>query len=441
VYRDQGSSAKGDGKEICDLLVVFENHVIIFSDKDCAFPDSGDLMKDWSRWFRKAIQKSADQVWGAERWIRSYPDRLFVDRTCKHKFPLDLPDPEKAVFHRIVVAHDSSNRCRQTFGGGSGSLIIAPYITKSAHYEANPEGIWPFMVGDLDPDKGYVHVLDDTSLNIVLSTLDTITDFVEYLMKKEAFIRSGRLGWVAGEEDLLAFYLSKIDENEQHDFIVPSNISQVFIEEGLWETFMNSPQRLAQLQANEVSYTWDRLIETFNRHIIGGTQYYRSHHNVSDSELSIRLLARESRTRRRMLATGLLEVVSEKLPEWGRRSRHYIPSRPGDPYYVFLLLWRPPTETYERFREARRKLLEAYCMVLKTIYPDAEDIVGIATEDSTARERSEDAIYLDARDWSEEDQAEALSLQKEFDILREYERFDVRVQEYPEVYTQTNDPN
>src|SRR5215212_1771727 len=59
VFRDQGSSAKGDGKEVCDLLVVFENHVIIFSDKHCAFPDSGDLLRDWGRWFRKAVKKSA----------------------------------------------------------------------------------------------------------------------------------------------------------------------------------------------------------------------------------------------------------------------------------------------------------------------------------------------------------------------------------------------
>lgn len=130
VYRDQGGSAKGDGKEVCDLLVVFENHVIIFSDKDCAFPDSGDLTKDWSRWFKKAVKKSVDQVWGAERWIRNHPDRLFVDRACKHEFPIDLPAPDEAVVHRIVVAHDSSDRCRRAFGGGSGSLIVDSTITR-----------------------------------------------------------------------------------------------------------------------------------------------------------------------------------------------------------------------------------------------------------------------------------------------------------------------
>lgn len=62
VFRDQKRSGKGDGKELCDLLVVFENHVIIISDKFCAFPDNGDLVKDWSRWFKRAVKKSADQV-------------------------------------------------------------------------------------------------------------------------------------------------------------------------------------------------------------------------------------------------------------------------------------------------------------------------------------------------------------------------------------------
>ena len=53
VYRDQQH-----GKEVCDLLVIFESDFIIFSDKDCVFPNSGNLDIDWSRWFRKAIKKS-----------------------------------------------------------------------------------------------------------------------------------------------------------------------------------------------------------------------------------------------------------------------------------------------------------------------------------------------------------------------------------------------
>src|SRR5688500_8704651 len=59
IYRDQANK----GKEVCDLLVVFGNHLIIFSDKDCTFPD-GRVEVAWSRWFRRAIAKSADQLWG-----------------------------------------------------------------------------------------------------------------------------------------------------------------------------------------------------------------------------------------------------------------------------------------------------------------------------------------------------------------------------------------
>ena len=378
-------------------------------------------------------------MWGAERWIKSHPDRIFVDRVCEYEFPIDLPASDEAVFHRVVVAHDSANRCRKAFGGGSGSLMIDTSITGTAHYEAGSRGIEAFKVGDLAPDKGYVHVLDDTTLDIVLNTLDTITDFVDYLTRKEAFLRSGHTVMAAGEEDLLAFYLSEVDEDEQHAFVVPPDVKGVLIDEGRWENFKRSPQRRAQLEANEISHIWDALIEQFNKHMIDGTQYYRSHEGINNGERSVRLLAREGRTRRRMLAMALLGVVSEELPEQGKRSRHVLPSRPGDPYYIFLLLWHPSEVSYDEFRKVRRKLLEWHCMVLKAIYPEAEDIIGIATEDRTTTARSEDLVYLDAREWSEELQSQALKLQEEFDILREYERHDARVLEYPEIQTQPRD--
>lgn len=63
------------------------------------------------------------------------------------------------------------------------------------------------MIGQIDPEQGYVHVLDDVTFKILLKTLDTITDFVDYLERKERFITSGNLISAAGEEDLLAHYL------------------------------------------------------------------------------------------------------------------------------------------------------------------------------------------------------------------------------------------
>ena len=114
VYRDQGRHAgKGDGKELCDLLVVFGNDVIIFSDKSCEFPNSGNLATDWCRWFRRSILKSADQVYGAERWLRSFPERLYLDRACTQRFPLSIADAGSTRFHRVVVALNVTDRCRK----------------------------------------------------------------------------------------------------------------------------------------------------------------------------------------------------------------------------------------------------------------------------------------------------------------------------------------
>ena len=42
TFRDQKQSGKGDGKEICDLLVVCDKHILIFSEKTIAWTD-GDL--------------------------------------------------------------------------------------------------------------------------------------------------------------------------------------------------------------------------------------------------------------------------------------------------------------------------------------------------------------------------------------------------------------
>jgi hypothetical protein len=99
VYREPG-------KELCDNLVVFENHIIILSDKSCQFPQTGDLARDWTRWFKRAVHQSARQVYGAERWLREQPGRLFIDAKCTQPFPLPLPQAEKAHFHRVVVAFE-----------------------------------------------------------------------------------------------------------------------------------------------------------------------------------------------------------------------------------------------------------------------------------------------------------------------------------------------
>jgi hypothetical protein len=88
--------------------------------------------------------------------------------------------------------------------------MMIPDIIGQAHYQDGQLEVLPFAIGQVDPSKGFVHVLDDASLAILMTELDTIRDFVAYLQKKERFISSGRLACAAGEEELLAEYLKRM---------------------------------------------------------------------------------------------------------------------------------------------------------------------------------------------------------------------------------------
>jgi hypothetical protein len=433
VYRDQGKrSDEADGKEICDLLVVFGEHIIIFSDKHCQLKNSGNTALDWQRWFRKAIQRSAEQAWGAERWIRQNPTRIFLDRACKQPFPVDLPLSGKGTFHLVVVAHGVSQRIRAEYSG-SGSLLIDTSL------KGFPMHTKPFCVGDLDPQKTMVHILDDSSLSILMTARDTISDFTNYLAKREKLLRGPMCVHAPGEEELLAIYLKSMNQQEEHDFVLPINagqtVSACFIEEGIWEDFQRSAVRIAQIQRDKISYLWDALIETFNEHALKGNQYFVTPGGIKDSEKVLHFMARQPRWKRSALSQALADILRTTTPS-KRRLRVFPPFEPGDPHYVFLLFPVPdlPSVSDDQYRDVRRHFLEACCKVAKLKYPDARDIVGIATESGTHKGgRSEDAMYFDARGWNAQMEEEAKGLQEALRILQTPKQLNIHASEYPEV--------
>ena len=161
LYRDQRSSPTSRiGKELCDLLVVCDKHLIIFSDRSCKFTESGNLDTDWCRWYRKSILESATQILGAERWLRKFPNKIFIDEQCQQQFPFKLQPWEQFSVHRIVVSLNAADRCRAEIGG-TGSLLINPNIVRDDHIKPNNENYQPFSVGWINPELGYIHVLDD----------------------------------------------------------------------------------------------------------------------------------------------------------------------------------------------------------------------------------------------------------------------------------------
>ena len=155
TFIDKRNKGKGDGKELCDLLVVCGDHILIFSDKTIGWPSGDDIKLAWTRWYKRAIRNSVDQIRGAERWIAKFPDRIFLDGKCQQPLPLKLPPIERRKIHGIVVALGASEACKSYFGEGIGSLLIAPNVKGDAHWK--DEHVAPFVVGDVDPGGAVIY--------------------------------------------------------------------------------------------------------------------------------------------------------------------------------------------------------------------------------------------------------------------------------------------
>ena len=425
VYRDvRISGGRVVGKEVCDLLVICGNDVLIFSDKAIEWPSIDNLDVAWGRWYREAVKQSAKQAKGAHRWITNYPDRLFVDAQCSTKLPISLPPRDTRRVHSIVVASGAAEACRRLRKGGSGSLAIKPALKGDSHITTDSPEYEPFTIGDADPDGPFLHVFDEVSLDILLGELDTVSDFTVYLEQKAALIRSGKLRWAAGEEELLAWYLTSLDENEERAFVKPDGtawlpLDHVIAEEGAYAKLTAHPQYIARKKADEISYSWDRLIEIFTKHIAEGTietprgpSDSEALPTTSEMEIGVRYMALEPRLSRRIHAKGLWDAIN-RITEPGLRffrGLRPLAQQAGRTAFGFLLAAPKnyplaPGPDYLDYRQQRAAMLAAYGMNFLEQNRDLERFVGIAMEPplvSRGRGGSEDLVLVEPGEWTPE---------------------------------------
>lgn len=437
VFRDQHHpGATGDGKEVCDLLVVYGNDIIIFSDKSCGFPNTGNLAVDWCRWFRRSVSNSAKQVFGAERWIRAHPDRLFLDRHCTRPFPLPLGNIAASHFHRVVVALGARDRCRREHGG-TGSLIVAPHLVGQSHLDARDPHFQPFAVGVVEPEHGFVHIFDDRTLDIVLRELDTVSDFLRYLKKKEAVVLDRRIQ-PAEEPDLLAHYLTNMDQSRQHGFDLPAT-GPLTLRQGGWQSLQHNPRYVAKKLQDKISYLWDMIIETFSEHVVSGTLVMDSPATVRENELALRAMASESRFARRNLSMSLKYILNS-TPTERIGIRTVLPEDPQDTIYVLIAMSNPDM-TEERFRLHRRGYLSDYCKVVAWKHRHCQRIIGLATEVGIGDRRSYDLVHLETREWTDEMEAEARQIQATRAMFTRTSARPFHNEEYPETTNLLPVPN
>ena len=425
--------------ELCDLLVVCGNNVLIFSDKNIKFNENIDLLTAWRRWERGAILEAINQLRHAENIVRDHPEKIVLNST--DDFPLSFPPKSDMKIHLICVANGILDACKKYFGPGcSGSLkfsnvekykYIADMDLRKLSDEDKQEyqDAVVFNVTDYDPSKTFVHVFDDYSLPFVLNELDTLTDFVKYLEEKERFIRGGAAVCYTGEEDLLYNYLKEFDETRNcHTFVNPKEKKAdvfLFTEED-WDSFKRSSQYVARTQANKKSYFWDLLVRHNAQCTLNGITQFVFATASADCDIAFRYMVLEDRLARRAFADRMIASINN-FPDKYTSDNHYMSAffsmvTPGL-MYIFLQLPKADGLSHSDCLKDRRDKMQIYahCAKAKCEIEGkfVDKVICIATEPMKfSPDVDIDVMLMDIKEWTSELQAHWESVRQNLNIFR-----------------------
>lgn len=346
------------GKELCDLLVVCHNTIIIFSVKDITPSQHDDEVVVYDRWVKKAIIESISQIYGAERFINTV-DSIQL-KNSDHI--ITLPVKEKRIIHRVAIAFGSKD-------------------------------YYPLPMGDFE--NGYVNVFDEKATTTILKELDTVTDFTNYLLAKQRFSEKHTI-MLPYETDFLAFYL-------QTGLSLDVDEDVVLVGENLWEDYSKSEKYAQWKTVIEVSYVWDMMIQRFYMDYVKPGV---SHEKRRDMERAIRLINLEPRINRLELGLILENASKTKV-----KARMIKPFDGAEHTYVFM----PLTADNWEHKEAE---LGLRCIVARAQFPEAKKIIGIAIGRTSEDNFTFDLHYLNMPEIDEKFIANADSIKEELGFFK-----------------------
>lgn len=363
-------------KELCDCLIVCGPHVVVVSVKEIQYRDTGDRT-GWERWHKAAIEESAKQIWGAERWLSSVDQFKRSDGRI-----VTLPPKVERVIHRIAIS-------------------------------LGARGHTPLRWGDFG--HGFVHVYDEYSVGAVFGELDTITDFVNYLSAAESLFAQGirPIFAGAGPEDLLALYV-----RHGADFGLPEHDGRkpdtIVLTENLWNTLIASrdyKERNADLKS---SYAWDNLIEHFTDDLLTGGMFDMHSKAITTNEEALVAMALQPRGHRANLADAFVDFLeSRETKDAKLASRAAV----GAHATAFVFLTGKHSD-----RERRSQELALRCHVVRGRAPSVTTVVGIATDKpGVSSGHSTDILYLYMPEWTAENERMAEQIQRDLGYFKNAE--------------------
>jgi hypothetical protein len=393
---------KADGKELCDLIAVFDYNIFIFFDRESRKfeRDDDDVHLTWERWKKEAITKQIRTAAGAKRYVLNNRDRIYLDANGTVPLPLYIPAGELRIY-KIIVAHGAKEACKEFASSNIyGSLGVS--------YEAAPSGKSPPFIVTLERTNP-VHLLDSHNLELILGELDTLYDLQAYLMAKEKAIQRYKYLTYCGEEDLLAHYFLNFDDRSKTYMIgvKEDGYDGLMIGEGEWRDFVKSGAYKRRKADNQISYQWDRLIQKTGQNALKGVLGGNS--DLFRGKSAIHEMAKEPRLSRRVLS-GMMAMAIRNFPDNAKgivRHLSFMPSFFPGVGYVFLQFFHANPGDYDtEYRPMRRRLLEFACGAAKLKWPHLTKVIGIGIDaPKYSPKNSEDFTLLNCGNWTDEDQA------------------------------------
>ncbi|SFW37135.1 hypothetical protein [Cellulophaga fucicola] len=394
----------GDKKEICDLLIIFQNHLIIISIKNYSFNGN------YERYFRSTLKKAIAQIHGAERKL------LNKNKT------ISFNHPETGAFDFSPENYDSVHR-----------LIINLNTVPLFH----PGGL-------ITKNNEFAHIFNWSSFLGVVTELNTIPDFIEYLKEREIAFKETELVMMLGEEndwdketnksfflyntellndqkrfilfsgnelDLLADYLfndRKFNENFYSDEYNGASIQL----DGKWQEYLKRKEVQKKKEDDRVSYFVDEFVK---REVL-----YKN--DLNNIKIATELMSL-SRFERRIFGKTFFEFHNRYKNENG----YYVARRYGviNDIVVAMVLHGEKME-HEHVMISMQLAAEGYCVWDKY---KANKIIIISTSNKLTHFKF--GFIENVEPFPKEKEAEVIEDLKLFNWFQNIEKINMNFKEYP----------
>lgn len=178
---------KKDKNELCDVLVIFQNNVIVISDKSCGKPEENkELHNKWLN-FCDQLSKSKKQLKSAQTYIENNNTEIFYDKDCKNKVVHNLDIYETLNFHLITTVSNWTQIVKKEFVNDGSMKINTNIEFLSNHIERKNEK-YLFTLQSKPDYNDFFHMFDEINFCKIIKFINTPNDLISYLEERKQTI-------------------------------------------------------------------------------------------------------------------------------------------------------------------------------------------------------------------------------------------------------------